>query len=85
MSFEQAIRRFDAGTEQRNSSIFAGGRKAPIGKNCDRINGAVVEAKHLGGRIARERPADRRLIEAARILRLRRTTARSSIQRGKLR
>jgi hypothetical protein len=51
---------------QGDVAILAGGGDAAVGEDRDGVDRALVEPHHLLGGIARERPADRGLVEAAR-------------------
>ena len=59
MAFEHRVGLCLAGSPDRDAAIGAGGRRAPIPEQRDRVDGVGMETKHLLGRIARQRPADR--------------------------
>ncbi len=65
VTFEHRRRLRLAGLPDRDARILAAGRHASVGQERDRVHRAVVEAQHLLGGVALQRPADRRGVEAA--------------------
>ena len=63
--FEHRIGLLFPGAPQRDAPIRAARHCAPVAQQRDRVHGVVVEAQHLLGGIARQRPTNRRAIEAA--------------------
>src|ERR1700674_1545918 len=65
MAVEHLVGLWLALRPDRDMRVGAGGGDAPILEPDDRIYRVIMETHHLFGHVARERPADRRSIEAA--------------------